>query len=155
MQKKNDKNSVLKLYAPINSGGRVNFDESDFKKFSQKGVPQNLLDEWCEENDFWGLDLRDPERCALLVNDIEVKDFPKMIEIFLAQEESKNKLAKEKSKIHTKIQKDINDLRNSNKFLKGELTNGKETIQNQELRRQMFKMGEDDAITFLETLKET
>jgi predicted acylesterase/phospholipase RssA len=31
----------------------------------------------------------------------------------------------------------------------------KATIQNQELRRQMFKMGEDDAITFLETLKET
>jgi predicted acylesterase/phospholipase RssA len=29
----------------------------------------------------------------------------------------------------------------------------KATIQNQELRRQMFKMGEDDAITFLETLK--
>ena len=31
----------------------------------------------------------------------------------------------------------------------------KESIQNQELRRQMFKMGEDDALTFLETLKET
>ena len=29
----------------------------------------------------------------------------------------------------------------------------KETIQNQELRRQLFKMGEDDALTFLETLK--
>lgn len=29
----------------------------------------------------------------------------------------------------------------------------KETIQNQELRRQMFKMGEDDAISFLENLK--
>lgn len=31
----------------------------------------------------------------------------------------------------------------------------KETIQNQELRRQLFKMGEDDAISFLETLKAT
>jgi len=29
----------------------------------------------------------------------------------------------------------------------------KETIQNQELRRQLFKMGEDDALTFLENLK--
>jgi hypothetical protein len=31
----------------------------------------------------------------------------------------------------------------------------KESIQNQELRRQFFKIGEDDALTFLETLKET
>jgi len=29
----------------------------------------------------------------------------------------------------------------------------KEAIQNQELRRQWVKMGEDDALTFLETLK--
>ena len=28
----------------------------------------------------------------------------------------------------------------------------KESIQNQELRRQFFKIGEDDALTFLETL---
>ena len=31
----------------------------------------------------------------------------------------------------------------------------KEAIQNQELRRQWVKMGEDDALTFLETLKAT
>ncbi len=109
MQKKNyKKTSVLKFYAPIISGGRINIDESDFEIFSKKGVPNNLVDEWREENDFWGLDLSDPGRCALLVDDIEITDLPKMIEIFLAQEESENKLQTENSEIYTEIQKGTN-----------------------------------------------